>query len=569
MKYVIESRCGVRFSEIAPGRGHTTTVDWDKADEIVAILDNLSMPCLPGKAILGAEPVTVVILPEKDHEQVVSFRVQTKKRVAGWNQRAKDIALDISVSLPQDEHHTVNPKDPTHLMRQVVVNLFSTQIGESRIATLMFYEGCPYQFDGKCWRRKTRDEIWRAVWKQIEQIFAAHNERSDKPVSISGGLVDDVLSSLEANLTTRKRLGEWLNDDPRDPSNLLVCENGIVDLDRYVNGLPSYLLPHDINLFVAHTLPWPFDPLAQKPARFFQFLDELWSDKDCHLLLQEILGYILTSPWLHIFIVFIGATRGGKSTLGKLMSLLVGKDNVAALQLHRLADRFALSGAVGKRLLMMSEARWPDRGSPAIENLKSISSRDPIQVDAKYQKPITTSDWGTPVITSNQPPTFADDSDSVVVRMVLLQFLESFAGKEDHKLLEKLEAELPGIVLWAVEGWHRLRKNGGYFTVPGGSAALIESISADASPIKEWGGECCAFGDGTKASKLELYESYVHWCSTHAVAPPKDRVTFNSQLVAAYPKLKSDRIRAGEERVRVFRGIALKTEKSIVEQEAA
>ena len=50
--------------------------------------------------------------------------------------------------------------------------------------------------------------------------------------------------------------------------------------------------------------------------------------------------------------------------------------------------------------------------------------------------------------------------------MILLRQTKSFYGKEDPGLTDKLLAELPSILLWAIQGWQRLRERGHLFNRP-------------------------------------------------------------------------------------------------------
>ncbi len=74
------------------------------------------------------------------------------------------------------------------------------------------------------------------------------------------------------------------------------------------------------------------------------------------------------------------------------------------------------------------------------------------------------------MLISNELPWLTDASGALVSRLVILRFTESFYGREDQGLFDRLVAELPGILLWAMEGWRRLRERGHFVqpkTAPG------------------------------------------------------------------------------------------------------
>ena len=67
-------------------------------------------------------------------------------------------------------------------------------------------------------------------------------------------------------------------------------------------------------------------------------------------------------------------------------------------------------------------------------------------------------------------------------RFLILALTESFYGREDHGLLERFVPELPGILLWAQEGWERLYRRG-RFVQPDSSLELINQLEDLGSPI--------------------------------------------------------------------------------------
>ena len=75
-------------------------------------------------------------------------------------------------------------------------------------------------------------------------------------------------------------------------------------------------------------------------------------------------------------------------------------------------------------------------------------------------------------------------------RLILLTLTESFYGKEDLNLKDRLHAELPGILNWSIEGWKRLRERG-HFKQPKSSRDLVQELEDLASPISAFIRDCC------------------------------------------------------------------------------
>ena len=53
---------------------------------------------------------------------------------------------------------------------------------------------------------------------------------------------------------------------------------------------------------------------------------------------------------------------------------------------------------------------------------------------------------------TNELPRIEDASGALSSRFIVLTLTQSFYGREDHSLLDRFIPELPGILLWALNG---------------------------------------------------------------------------------------------------------------------
>ncbi len=89
--------------------------------------------------------------------------------------------------------------------------------------------------------------------------------------------------------------------------------------------------------------------------------------------------------------------------------------------------------------------------------------------------------------------------------MIVLRQTRSWYGQEDTGLTDRLLGELPGILLWAIAGWQRLRERG-RFQQPESALQLVEGLEDLSSPIAAFVRERCEVGPG--------YEARVKACSS-------------------------------------------------------
>jgi hypothetical protein len=143
-------------------------------------------------------------------------------------------------------------------------------------------------------------------------------------------------------------------------------------------------------------------------------------------------------------------------------------------------------------------------------------------------------------------------------RFILLTTEVSFLGREDLTLGERLRDERPGILLWAIEGYRRLRQRG-RFVQPKSAERMLRLFQNIASPITAFVGEMCELDPDRTIAKDELYQAYCRWFEEQGRrhAPTKD--TFSANLYAAFPTVCEIRVRAGAHRAYHYKGIRMAT----------
>jgi putative DNA primase/helicase len=153
----------------------------------------------------------------------------------------------------------------------------------------------------------------------------------------------------------------------------------------------------------------------------------------------------------------VGPKRAGKDTVARILTHRVGAENVADPTLAGLASPFGLAPLIDKPLAIVSDARLSHRldTSIIVERLLTISGEGRLTIDRKFIESWTGKLPTRFLLISNELPQLNDVSGALASRLILLRLTRSWYGKEDLGLLDRLLPELPGILLWAIEGWHR------------------------------------------------------------------------------------------------------------------
>lgn len=375
--------------------------------------------------------------------------------------------------------------------------------------------------------------------------------------------VDDVLDALKAlaNLSHRQVPAPpaWTVHEPgdADPRAVIPCRNGLVRIDDHA------LLPPTPRLFVPNSLPFDYSDTATAPVTWFQFLASLWrDDRESIACLQEWLGLLLTAETgFQKGLMIVGPKRSGKGTIGRVIVRLVGERNVAASTLASLGNVFGLEPVIGKTVLMMSDARIGKADTATItENLLRIIGEDTISVDRKFREAYTARMLARVVVLTNEVPVFRDAATALPSRFIVLRTTASFYGREDHGLDAKLAAELPGILLWALEGLRRLRARG-RFVQPRSAEQHVRLMEDMASPITAFLRDECIVEPGARVPVGELYKQWRAWCNKHGRDAHGTEQTFGRDIAAALPAARVIRpkVAGTGERFRAYAGLRLRT----------
>lgn len=388
------------------------------------------------------------------------------------------------------------------------------------------------------------------------------------PVTIA--LVNNVVQALKGLCAVHDTAEApvWLDGmTGPDPKFLLAAPNGLFDLQAAAAGrTTNAILPPDPDLFNLTAVDYRIRPDAPRAAKWLEFLSQLWPDDDDDesvRCLQEWFGYTLSGDTSHQKMLWlIGPSRAGKGTISHVLAKLVGTANVSTPGLHDLAAEFGLQSMLGKSLAIIPDGRLSNRTDAVMvtSRLLQIVGEDGLDVNRKNQTILENVRLGCRVvIAANELPALVDQSEALLNRSLVLRFTRTFARQEDTALKAKLAAELPGILLWSVEGLTRLKKNG-RFTEPKASEALKEELADLLSPVGAFVRERCIVKPGESVERTDLFGEWKRWCESEGRTQPGTQEIFGRNLRAVVPDLGDRRCRKEKVRTRQYVGIRLRTD---------
>ena len=339
-------------------------------------------------------------------------------------------------------------------------------------------------------------------------------------------------------------------DLDRDSSAITVS-NGTLNLRTGV------LRPHDRRDLITKLAPVAFDPLARCET-FLAFLDRIMDGKaDVIQFLQRAFGYSLTGSTAErmIFILW-GSGKNGKSTLLELMRSILGDYGMRTPTETLMVRRDSgipndIARLKGVRFVTASES---DEGQRLAESkIKDLTGGDTIT--ARFMRgeffeflPVFKL-W----LATNHKPVIRGTDQAIWDRVKLIPFNVRIPDNEQDKhLREKLMAEAPGILAWAVQGcldWQRFGIGD-----PTDVRDAVASYRAEMDVLGGFIDDCCFLDQTAHCTAKAIYATYTQWCNESG-QKAISQIALGKQLT----ERGFESIRTGHAQARSWRGIGILT----------
>jgi P4 family phage/plasmid primase-like protien len=352
-------------------------------------------------------------------------------------------------------------------------------------------------------------EAERAEDKDARKKIASHALTSEKRERLRA-MID--LARDEAGIPTRATL---LDNDPMT-FNVL---NGTVDLKT------GQLQPHNRADLITKITQVEFKPGASCPI-WLDFLGRIFNqDKSMIAFIQQAIGYSLTGLTVEqIFFLLYGTGSNGKSTFLEIIKMLLGdyaKATNFTTFLEKQGDsiRNDLAGLAGARFVVAKEAKMGKGFDESV--IKELTGGDTISARFLRKEFFEFKPAFKIWLAANHKPRIKEQSTGIWRRVRLVPFETQIAEEEaDRDLIYKLEAELPGILNWAIEGCLGWQK-AGRLIAPGRVKEATEAYKSESDRLREFITENCFTGKATKHSVIFsiLYSAYVTWCKSNDEMP--------------------------------------------------
>lgn len=436
--------------------------------------------------------------------------------------------------------------------------------------TLRYRRGEWFRYDGTRYREVEPEVFIRGpIYQWADDKFVVKEnikgEETVRPLVCTRSTVGDMVDAMNDPALCPVRADAvpcWLNDyEGPNPENIIPFSNGLLYLPAYLEGLPEdrYLLPRTPDYFSHYCLPYAFDATAQAPDLQAWLRSTFPRESESRELLREWMGYSLHPHNLYQkLMIFRGPRRSGKSTAIDMIRSLVGADQCASPSFSSMTSTpHGLEGLLNKQAWLMGDVRVSGKQDVvrAMEILLNVAGDDAISIARKYKGEIVTKIPAKITMATNELPALPDHSGALQSRLLILNFNQSFYGREDRGIKNRLVQQAPGVMLWALEGLRALRERG-EFSMPAQSNEAMDSFRTTSSPTASFVEECCEEHSGAEILKLEMYDAWQAWAKERGIRPIS-RGRFIERLRANTQAVHSETYLRDGHKLSVFKGIKL------------
>lgn len=389
-------------------------------------------------------------------------------------------------------------------------------------------------YDGKRWTKDDRGEIYRMakdVTLTIYRDAALITEESKRQAEMKFGLAYEAEAKRRAGITSAQSepgvsiLPEDFDKDPR----LFNVLNGTIDLRT------GQLFEHKKDHYITKLAPVFYSPQSSCPT-WLAFLDRIMKGSSPLIsFLQRAVGYSLTGLTSEQCLFFLyGLGANGKSTFIETLTAMMGDYAKQTATDTILIKR--TGGGIPNDLAALKGARFVsaqeiESGRRMAESLvKQLTGQDKISARFLHGEFFEFSPQFKLWISGNSKPIIRGGDYAIWRRIRLIPFTVQIPPEDqDRQLLEKLIAELPGILSWAVEGCLKWQDEGRLIP-PDEVISATEGYRDEMDLLGQFFSEKCQLDSNFYVSAKDIYSAYTEWSESQGEKRPMSQRDFGMQL---------------------------------------
>lgn len=339
----------------------------------------------------------------------------------------------------------------------------------------------------------------------------------------------DMISNLKK--TQRREVLDYMEliAEEVTPSDAryIAFKNGIYDL------VTDTLLPYSPEYVITNRIPWDYIPDAQSELAERTLNKLACDDPSIVALLQECIGYCFyRRNELGKAFILTGDKSNGKSTFLDVIKYMLGDENISALDLKELGDRFSTSMMFGKLANLGDDIGDDFLSGTQVSTFKKIVTGNRIKAERKGQDPFEFNPYIKMLFSANDIPRMKDKTGAVLRRLVIIPFNATFTVNDPdfdpyikYKLVEQGSIEY--LIRVGIEGLRRVIQQN-HFT-------QSERVDREIKEYEEENNPIAGFIEDQGLDMIEnqltadVYKRYQVFCADNSLTPMSN-IVFSKQI---------------------------------------
>lgn len=351
-----------------------------------------------------------------------------------------------------------------HVLNNANQFIFSEPLSDGEIETITRDEAFekPIFFSGKAFlHNQFGDYLIREnnIIKLDGKVHIYHDGTYHHDLNMIEKMMLQVIPTLTdaKRKETLKYLYVMCNEVQPAPPNLIGFRNGILNINT------GELLPFSPEYIITNKIPWDYNAGAYDEEVDKTLNKMSCNDTDIRALLEECIGYCFyRMNTIRKAFILTGSGSNGKSTFISVLNRILGDENVSAMDLKNLGDRFSKATLFKKLANIGDDISDEFISDPSL--FKKIVSGDRIQAEFKGQDAFEFNPYVKLVFSANSIPRMKDKTGAVISRLVIIPFNATFNENDpdfDPDIKRKLccQTSIEYFIKLGVDGLQRVLMN--------------------------------------------------------------------------------------------------------------
>lgn len=356
-----------------------------------------------------------------------------------------------------------------------------------------------------------RDGIYVNGYKQIESEMIKHIPNLKKTQR------REVLDYMELIVEERSAAD----------ARYIAFNNGVLDI------VTMDLLPFSSELVITNKIPWNYIPGAYNELADKTLNKLACGDAVIRALLEECIGYCFyRRNELGKAFILTGDKNNGKSTFLDVLKHIMSDENISALDLKELGDRFNTSMMFGKLANIGDDIGDDFLQGSQVSIFKKIVTGNRIKAERKGQDPFEFNPYIKLLFAANDIPRMKDKTGAVLRRLVIIPFNATFTKDDpDYRPYIKYELiqqdSIEYLIQLGVAGLKRILENN-EFTKSEQVQKQLDEYETENNPIVAFIAEVGIGGIENQLTS-DVFKRYQVFCSDNNMNPMSN-IVFSKQI---------------------------------------